>query len=330
MGKRRRRRKSKLLRFSPYIVAIGLGVGYIVKSFGGEIVEMYYDSSLHNRFVTESEEVSTEEPIINTLTPEDFEEVPKLEEEPEETFVEEEVVEEEKEVISNELLSLGYEFQNIAFDELCETNKDACGWIIIDGTKISYPIVNATDEENAYYAHHDLEGNESNSGTIYVDTRCSSLDNETNDLSDVTLVYGHHMKYGKMFANLCNYMDKDYIDDHQFGVIYTPDGYAYKVTFFAGMRFSGASDEPIYRDSLEDEDVFNEYIDSLKENSSFTSDVEVNYGDKIIGLVTCEYSAGLNSDYRYGLFGVLEKQYTNELQMESSIENQNDESCALK
>lgn len=96
------------------------------------------------------------------------------------------------------------------------------------------------------------------------------------------------------------------------------------------MRFSGESDKPIYRESLEDMDVFNEYIDSIKEASSFESDVEVSYGDKIIGLVTCEYSAGLNSNYRYGLFGILEKQYINEQQIENSIDNTNGVSHALK
>lgn len=297
---------------------MSLGIGYVVKSFGGEIVQWCNYSSLRDNVVKEEvSDESFEEPTVET--PETtLETIPESEEE----TIEEEVLEEESEteeeikveVISDELLSLGYNFPSVDLSEPLEKNEDTCGWIIIDGTKISYPIVNATDEENSYYAHHDLEGNETSAGTIYVDTRCNSLDNKTYDLSDVTLVYGHHMKGNKMFADLCNYMDEDYINEHPFGVIYTPDGYAYKITFFAGMRFSGESDKPIYRESLEDMDVFNEYIDSIKEASSFESDVEVSYGDKIIGLVTCEYSAGLNSNYRYGLFGILEKQYINEQQ----------------
>lgn len=322
MGTRRKGSNKKLLRFSPYIITIGLAVGYLVKSYGGEIIENHKYSTLRDEIVNESltEEI-IEEPTI-TIEPE----IPEIEEE----IVEEEVIDEKVEVISNELLDLGYNFEDIDFDKLLSRNDEACGWIILDGTNINYPIVNATDDDNIYYAHHDLDGNESKSGTIYVDNRCNSLVNATYDLSDVTLVYGHHMKGGKMFADLCKfYSDKNFIDEHQFAVIYTPDGYAYKLTFFAGMRFSGETDEPIYRASLEDEEVFNAYIESLKENSSFESDVEVNYGDKIIGLVTCEYSAGLDSNYRYGLFATVEKQYVNELQMESSIDNEN-VSCALK
>lgn len=322
MGKRRRRKR--LLRFSPYIVAFGLGAGYIIKSFGGEILERYNYSSLQDEVVNEmsTEDIIEEEPI---------EEEP-IEEESQPDINDEETIEEEPkvEVISDELLTLGYKFNDIDFDKLKAQNTDTCGWIIIDGTHINYPIVNATDEENSYYAHHDMDGNYSKSGTIYVDNRCNSLENPTYDLSDVTLVYGHHMKYNEMFADLCNYMNEDYIDDHQFAIVYTPDGYAYKLTFFAGMRFSGESDKPIYRESLEDEEVFNEYIESLRENSSFTSDVEVNYGDKIIGLVTCEYSGGIDSNYRYGLFATVEKQYINELQIENSIDNTESVSCALK
>lgn len=316
MGKRR---KKRLLRFSPYIVAIGLGVGYIVKSLGGEILEQYHYSTLKDEVVNElpTEETTEEESVVV---------IPEEETQPEST--EEEVEEPKVEVISDELLTLGYEFKDIDFEELKAKNEDVCGYIILDGTNISYPIVNATDEENSYYAHHDLDGNESKSGTIYVDTRCNSLENPTYDLSDVTLVYGHHMKHGLMFANLCEYMKEDYIDNHQFAIIYTPDGYAYKLTFFAGMRFSGESDEPIYRENLDDEQTFNEYIESLKENSSFTSDTEVNYGDKIIGLVTCEYTAG--PDSRYGLFATVEKQYIDKLQIENSIDNSENISSALK
>lgn len=329
MGKKRRRkRRCRLSRVYPYIVTMGLATGYIVKSLGGEILEFYNYSSLQDEVVSEpsTEEFETEE----ELESEKKEEASTVESEEQETT--EEVLEEEPkvEVISDELLNLGYDFKSIDFEELKDKNEAICGWITIDGTNINYPIVNATDENNDYYAHHDLDGNYSNSGTIYVDNRCNSLENPTYDLSDVTLVYGHHMKYGKMFANLCNYMNDKFIDDHQFGVIYTPDGYAYKVTFFAGSRYSGESDAPMYRKSLEDEEAFYDYIDSLKEVSSFVSDVEVNYGDKIIGLVTCEYSAGIDSNYRYCLFGILEKQYVNELQKEDSIDDNDVKVYALK
>lgn len=319
MGKRRRR---KFLRFSPYIVGIGLAAGYIIKSIGGEMLEIYNYSSLRDEVVNESstEEIAEEEIVEPTVTiePEQTEEISESEEE-----IVEEPPEEPIEVISNELLMEGYEFVDIDFQNLLGKNDQTCGWIVLDGTKIDYPIVNATDEENSYYAHHDIEGNKSSLGTIYVDSRCNSLNNATYDLSDVTLIYGHHMTKGRMFASLCNYMNADYINEHPYAVIYTPDGYAYKLSFFAGIRYSGKDERPAYRDNLDDEEVFNEYITSLRENSSFMSDMEVNYGDKIVGLVTCEYSAGIDSDYRYALFGVLEKQYINELQIESTMDIEN-------
>ena len=53
------------------------------------------------------------------------------------------------------------------------------------------------------------------------------------------------------------------------------------------------------------------------ENSTFESDITVEYGDKIIGLVTCEYTQGSNS--RQVLYAVLEKQYTNELQIGENV-----------
>lgn len=334
MGKRRRsrRKKNKFLRISPYIAIIGLAAGYIIKSYGGEILEDYKHSLLRNKVVSES---STEEIVEEEIIEEEVIEEPTivLESEPEEIpEIEEEIVEEVPEyveVISDELLTLGYDFKDIDFNELKSRDEAVCGWITLDGTNIDYEIANATDEENEYYAHHDLDGNYSKSGTIYVDSRCNSLENTTNDLSDVTLIYGHHMKHGKMFADLCKFQaDENFINDHQFAVVYTPDGYAYKLTFFAGMRFSGDSDAPVYRESLEDEDIFNAYIESLKENSTFTSDVEVKYGDKIVGLITCEYTGGINS--RYGLFATAERQYVDELQREESMNDNNNAFYAFR
>lgn len=304
------------------ILAIGLVGGIVVKSFGGEIIDEKKYEEFRDSFVKES---STEETVESEEVPETIEQT--IEEIVEETIEEiesssEEVneepeIEETVYVTSSELLDSGYKFKQIDFESLMGINSEVCGWITIDGTKIDYPIVNALDGEKDYYLHHNLERNESSSGTIYVDYRCNSLNNDTKDLNDITFIYGHHSKNGKMFSNICNYNEPDYINDHPYGVIYTPDGYAYKVTFFAGKIHSGESDKLVFVDSLSEED-YDDYIEYLKTYSTFESDVTPEYGDKIVGLVTCEYTQGSNS--RYILFGILEKQYTNELQIENAEE----------
>lgn len=305
----------RVSRIAPYLlVLIGAG-SYIINSIKGEVIEHQNYENLRNEVVNEEieEVLETEESIQQIDDNKDFE----VEEEIQETVTPEpEVFEEPKiEIISDELLNSGYEFQNVDFETLKDINEDACAWINIDGTNIDYPILQGQD--NDYYLHHDIEGNNSSSGSVFVDYRHNSLDNPSYDLSDVTLIYGHHMKGGKMLANICKYRSQDYYEEHPFGIIYTPDGYAYQAEFFASMIVSGESDEQIYANNFEDEESFNAYIENIIANSTFESDVNVEYGDKIIGIVTCEYTQGTNS--RQVLYAVLNKQYINELQIGENV-----------
>ena len=128
-----------------------------------------------------------------------------------------------------------------------------------------------------------------------------------------SVIYGHHVKGNRVFSDVSDYISQAYYDAHPFGVIYTPDGYAYKVTFFAGIITPGGVNSEIYKDKFEDEEAFELFVNNAKEKSTFKSDVELSFGDKLMVLYTCEYTGG--SDSRYALFGVLEKQYTNELQI---------------
>lgn len=139
MGKKRRRRfRRRLLRFSPYIIVMGLGIGYVVKSFGGEIVQWCNYSSLRDNVVKEEvSDESFEEPTVET--PETtLETIPESEEE----TIEEEVLEEESEteeeikveVISDELLSLGYNFPSVDLSEPLEKMK-----ILVVGSLLMVP-----------------------------------------------------------------------------------------------------------------------------------------------------------------------------------------------
>ena len=81
---------------------------------------------------------------------------------------------------------------------LQQVNSDVIGWIAIPGTEISYPLVQGTD--NDYYLTHTWNQNSSAVGAIFMDCRCSA------DFSGFnTIVYGHRMNNGSMFAALKHY-----------------------------------------------------------------------------------------------------------------------------
>ena len=81
-----------------------------------------------------------------------------------------------------------------------EQNNDMVGWIRLDGTVIDYPVMHTPDyvDENGIigqkYIHRDFNGEESTSGAIFIDFRCTM-----DPRSDNLILYGHHMRNGTMF-----------------------------------------------------------------------------------------------------------------------------------
>ena len=90
---------------------------------------------------------------------------------------------------------------------LQQVNSDVIGWIAIPGTEISYPLMQGTD--NDYYLTHTWNQNSSAVGAIFMDCRCSA------DFSGFnTIVYGHRMNNGSMFAALKHYKKQDFLQAH--------------------------------------------------------------------------------------------------------------------
>lgn len=300
---RKRKQKAKIIakaavKLSPYVLIFTLGTGAIVNYF----LEEYKGQSAYEDLANEltNDNLTVEEPVEVSPIPE---QKPIIEEETEE--ITEEVNEEvNEEVYSTDLLDMGYEFKNIDFEELNQINEDSVGWIELKDTVIDYPIVQGDDNE--YYLHNDINGNSSKNGTIFQDVRDGAIGSD--ELTDFNVLYGHHMASGAMFAGICNYKNPNYVNDHPFAVIYGEDGSVYQAKFFAGQVISGESDEGLYVYKFDSEQEFDDYIEGLKENSTFDTNVEIEYGDKILALVTCSYET---NNSRYVLYAKLSRQYTN-------------------
>lgn len=59
---------------------------------------------------------------------------------------------------------------SVNFDSLHEMNPDIVAWIEVEGTDISYPVLqSASDEPEDYYLTHDVNRNESKHGAIYAE-----------------------------------------------------------------------------------------------------------------------------------------------------------------
>lgn len=91
-------------------------------------------------------------------------------------------------------------------EELLADYPDCIGYLDVEGTQIHYPIMQ--NEDNEYYLHHDMDGEESVSGCIYMDVNHDILE------TGLHVLYGHHMKNGSMFKDVVKYADPEYMETH--------------------------------------------------------------------------------------------------------------------
>ena len=99
---------------------------------------------------------------------------------------------------------------------LIAENGDCIGWLSIDGTNISYPVMH-TPPDPQKYLRRNFYGKYSQSGVPFLDGRC--------DLQSTNLIiYGHNMRNGTMFADLKKYVDRDFLNAHRTVKFETADG----------------------------------------------------------------------------------------------------------
>lgn len=165
------------------------------------------------------------------------------------------------------------------FDSLLAINSDIVGYIIVDHTHISYPIVKGSD--NDYYLDHTIYKSENYAGSIFMDYTANS------DFSDLnTFIYGHNVYHGTMFAELANYVDKAFFDAHPYIHLYTPNG-NYKLQVFSAYVDTAACDS--YQMAFANDQAFQNYLNLIISKSRYNSGVSVSSADRIVTLYTCSY-----------------------------------------
>ena len=102
-----------------------------------------------------------------------------------------------------------------------------------------------------------------------------------------------------MFAVLEQYKNQEYYDQHPAMELYTPEG-VFRIEFFAGIVVDGGYES--IPTEFNGEEAFQEYVQFLKDHSTFQSQTIVQGDDRVITLCTCSYDY---DNARYALFGKL-------------------------
>ncbi|MCF0137014.1 MAG: class B sortase [Oscillospiraceae bacterium] len=188
----------------------------------------------------------------------------------------------------------------VDFEELWGINKDIYAWISIPDTDISYPIVQR-DGDNNFYVRRSEAGVYYSGGCIYTE------DFNKKDFSDpLTVVYGHNLRSGRMFAQLNSFSDPEFFKEHKYIYVFLPDR-ALVYDIFAAVPYK--SWHLLSNVDMNDPEVraefFGDIMGILDTKANFRN-LQPDYeNDRFIALSTCLEG---NNTQRFLVFGVLREE----------------------
>lgn len=175
----------------------------------------------------------------------------------------------------------------VRFSLLIESNPEFIGWIKIDDTVISYPVMWRAGG-NDYYLTHDFDLQYSKYGVPYIEDDCTiNSAYRSNNL----VIYGHHMRTGGMFTAIVNYRKTDFWQAHpvvQFDTIYGNARYEVVAAFAIDVVKEADFAYNTYLDLNPTE--FEWYVGECIRRSLINTGIQPEYGDELLTLSTCEYS----------------------------------------
>lgn len=194
----------------------------------------------------------------------------------------------------------------IQAQKLLDINPDYVGFITlptIDGDPVfELPVVKAQD--NSKYLNMSFTGSESRAGTLFMDFR-NNFDEvgENHHLavknSENLVIYGHNMADESMFGALkYYYRNSNYYDNHP--LIYLEsryEVYTYKIfsTFILDAEDTTETKFDCWNKfDFKDETDFYNFVNEAKKRTIRTNNIDVEYGDQLLTLSTCNTLLGDN------------------------------------
>ena len=184
-----------------------------------------------------------------------------------------------------------------SFKNLYKKNGDTIGWVKYKSTspywheKLADPgYVVVQSRDNDFYLHRDFNKGDDRNGTIYMDYRCDYSTKQAADDARVTILYGHNMYSGLMFANVNKLLDSlSYAQSAplvEFSSLYTENQYKVFAVISHDSTEEGAYN--FLQTGFNNDQEFLEYITEARLRSWYNyNDVDVRADDKILILFTC-------------------------------------------
>ena len=157
--------------------------------------------------------------------------------------------------------------------------KNVVGWIQVPGIDVlNYPVVQS--EDNEYYLKHLYDGTANSNGSIFVDCRIEGF-NERH-----TILHGHNMKSGRMFAQIKKYKDQSFADEHRYIYIGLPNGETKIYYVFAAATADARIDlDPNY--TAYNTMIDDEWVQTTIRKSWISTGITIPSGVNVLTLSTC-------------------------------------------
>ena len=170
-------------------------------------------------------------------------------------------------------------------------NEHIIGFLTIEGTSISYPVLQY--EDNDFYLSRDINKKNNQNGSIFLDYE---NDIKSDDMN--TIIYGHNMNSDIMFHSIRNYKDPLFWENHKYVQFNT----LYDDMIFEIFSFYTPNESFPYIYANYEEHVFNNLLTKIDEMEHYDTGINVNAEDRIIHLSTC---TNVTDDTRMAIVGRL-------------------------
>lgn len=162
-------------------------------------------------------------------------------------------------------------------------NGDIMGWIEVPAVGIQYPVLQG--ESNEEYLHQSVNGEWRTAGSIFLDSENSP------EMTDKhSIIYGHNMRNGSMFASLRNFNEQEvYESCPYFWICTEKKDLLYRIVS-VHVAVTGDESFTLFPSSIRNKD-FSVWMDKETGKSQIESPVPERYIERLVTLSTCTPSS---------------------------------------
>ena len=167
---------------------------------------------------------------------------------------------------------------NVNLSNLKKTNSDVIGWLKVNGTNINYPFVQGSD--NKYYLAHSFNKSYNEAGWVFLDYRNNGTNNKN------TIIYAHSRTDKTLFGTLRKVLNNGWLNNtnnHVIKISTEKENSLWQV--FSVYHIPTTSD--YLKTDFSDDTAYQNFLDMIKNRSSYNFNTNVTSTDNILTLSTC-------------------------------------------